>query len=115
MVSRMFRQGDVLLVPTVPATESEMVEQGEAVVLVLGEATGHAHVARGVGLNLARARGEVFLTVPAPGGELTHDEHATIPLPPGTYRIVRQREYVPRAPGRERPIGELPVWDYVED
>jgi hypothetical protein len=38
----------------------------------------------------------VFLTVSADGpAALAHDEHATIMLPPGNYRIVRQREYSP--------------------
>ena len=28
---------------------------------------------------------------------LEHDEHETIQLPPGDYRIIRQREYSPEA------------------
>ena len=27
--------------------------------------------------------------------QLIHEEHATIDLPPGAYRVVIQREYVP--------------------
>jgi hypothetical protein len=26
---------------------------------------------------------------------LTHEEHRAIPLPPGLYRVARQREYSP--------------------
>lgn len=30
-----------------------------------------------------------------PGAQVVHDEHAPITLPPGNYRVVRQREYAP--------------------
>ena len=39
---------------------------------------------------------------------LTHEEHAAIALPPGLYRVVRQREY---APGWEGAAG----WREVDD
>jgi hypothetical protein len=108
----MFRQGDVLLVRDAAPSAAEVIERSARVVLVLGEATGHAHVACGQDLELSRGAAGDFLAVPR-GAELRHDEHETIDLPPGTYRIVRQREYVPRAPPRE--IGERPGWDYVAD
>ena len=38
-----------------------------------------------------------FLSVEAEVA-LTHDEHATITLPPGQYRVRRQREFAPEAP-----------------
>ena len=28
---------------------------------------------------------------------LKHEEHATVPLPKGVYRVVQQREYSPEA------------------
>jgi hypothetical protein len=37
----------------------------------------------------------MFLTVTGEPAALEHDEHDTITLPPGSYRIVRQREYAP--------------------
>ena len=38
---------------------------------------------------------ETILT--SKGAQVVHDEHATIALPPGKYRITRQREYSPEA------------------
>ena len=37
----------------------------------------------------------MFLTVTGEAAAVTHDEHATIMLPPGAYRVIRQREYAP--------------------
>lgn len=109
----MYRQGDVLLLP-VSSAPGEVVESGDQIVLVLGEATGHAHVLHAPGLERLRTRRADFVRVGA-DAELRHDEHHTIAIPPGTYRIVRQREYVPQA--RSSWIGDLPrlPWVHVED
>ncbi len=74
-----------------------------AVVLARGEVTGHRHafyagnvamfrddaLARDIPAELyvghIRVRGE--------GAELRHEEHETITLPKGTYRVRRQREF----------------------
>jgi hypothetical protein len=31
---------------------------------------------------------------------LQHDEHASLMIPPGDYRVIQQREYRPRAAPR---------------
>jgi hypothetical protein len=99
----MYRQGDVLMVPI---QESELPEglvhaprDGGRMVLARGEATGHAHVATGEGLTLLCLPDDLetmFLHVRG-YGRVSHEEHAAIPLSPGYYRIVRQREYEPGA------------------
>jgi len=99
----MYRQGDVLMVPI---QESELPEglvnaprDGGRMVLARGEATGHAHVATGEGLTLLCLPDDLesmFLHVRG-YGRVSHEEHAAIPLAPGYYRIVRQREYEPGA------------------
>lgn len=38
---------------------------------------------------------EAPATRTAPGVALRHEEHAPIPLPPGDYQVIRQREYDP--------------------
>jgi hypothetical protein len=66
-------------------------------VLALGEATGHAHAVSARDAELLADPVEVdrrFLRI-ATEAMLTHEEHAAIPLPPGLYRVVQQREYVP--------------------
>ena len=72
-------------------------------VLAHGEATGHAHVLEGEAELLAADLDEMqerFLRVEAESS-LLHDEHATVAVPPGIYRVVRQRERR-RSPARSR-------------
>ena len=38
---------------------------------------------------------DMFLEVTGETAEVVHEEHATIKLPQGTYRVWRQREYSP--------------------
>ena len=99
----MLRQGDVLLIPTteaVPADTTPEVAEGGRLILMHGEATGHAHAvlerdatirSRGSGMTVER-----WLQVHATTA-LVHEEHAPIPLKAGTYKILRQREYHPEA------------------
>lgn len=102
---RSFRQGDVLLVACaeIPFGACEEAAEDGRVVLARGEQTGHAHT-----MSAARVRyfredgsGSGFIRV---GGsapvDLRHEEHAPLAIPPGTYRVVRQREYQPRAAPR---------------
>jgi hypothetical protein len=103
-MAAMFRQGDVLLeeIREAPPFGKQVAPAGDgAVILMEGEATGHRHALygadvaffsggdpwRGDGLYL----GHVFIG--AGGAELRHEEHATILIPRGTYRVRRQREY----------------------
>ena len=94
----MFRQGDVLLVPVTRLPEQARRLPRDArgrLVLALGEVTGHAHAVAAPDAELLDDPGPVggrFLRV-VTAARLTHEEHAAIPLPPGLYRVVRQREY----------------------
>jgi hypothetical protein len=98
----MYRQGDVLLIqidstelPARPA-RLDRDEHGR-LVLARGEATGHAHAVATAAAELLADPddlGRRFLVL-ASEAQLAHDEHAPIPLPAGTYRVVRQREYTP--------------------
>lgn len=94
----MYRQGDVLIVPakTVPPGARKIAREQGRVILALGEATGHAHAIETLGVDLYAARSERYLTVPAGGGSLVHEEHGAIALPEGTYQIILQREYSPQ-------------------
>ena len=86
----MFQQGDLLLFP-VAAVPTEGKVLGHTV-LAEGEATGHAHVALGDGVELIEREGTLFLSAPQ-GATITHQEHAAVTLPPGAYRVRRVREY----------------------
>ena len=102
---RPYRQGDVLLVPCaeIPTGAFEEAAENGRVVLARGEQTGHAHTMAadrvcyfredGTGSGFIRVSG----TAPV---DLTHEEHAPLAIPPGSYRVVQQREYQPRAAPR---------------
>ncbi|MGY0065498.1 hypothetical protein ACWZEH_01360 [Streptomyces sp. QTS137] len=100
----MYRQGDVLIVPVadeaVPARVRDAPKEPRDVrgrlVLALGEVTGHAHAVVGKGELVSEPGpfGPLLLHLPE-GGRVVHEEHATITLPKGWYRVIRQREYIP--------------------
>lgn len=100
---RPIRQGDVLLVPcaAIPAgVRQEAVENGR-VVLARGETTGHAHAMAADRVCHFREDGSgsgAYLRIEGTAPvALTHEEHSPLMVPPGSYRVVRQREYQPRA------------------
>jgi len=98
----MYRQGDVLIVPikAMPKNvEAVQREKGKAVV-AHGEATGHVHAVEDVRAALFSdpRTTEVFMLVAGDAPvALEHEEHNPINVPPGTYQVLRQREYAPGA------------------
>lgn len=106
MKQQLVRQGDVLVKPTAqqPTTKAKRVSDQGRVILAYGEVTGHQHEVIGVenddpvpamelfeepdGTRLLVVRRETFLR---------HEEHGRIPLAPGQYEVIRQREYSPEA------------------
>lgn len=92
----MFRQGDVYLIPvaTVPAGTSDVPREDGSVVLAWGEVTGHRHQITAPQATLVRtADDERFLRIVGSGAVLTHEEHASIQIAPGEYRVVIGREF----------------------
>lgn len=84
----MYRQGDILfVVDTIPA--SAVV--AESPVVAYGEATGHSHRLEGDAVVLNSPR-DMFVRA-SKGAAIVHDEHDTIQLPEGEYRVIRQREF----------------------
>lgn len=107
-MTEIFAQGDLLIECVTDVAPSGTVEEnaeGAAMVLAEGEATGHRHAIRErvtmfrddrlardipAGLYVGHVR------VGSDYARLTHDEHAPLTLPRGTYRVRRQRELGPR-------------------
>lgn len=96
----MFRQGDVLVrqISKIPDGATPKENKGR-IVLAYGEVTGHAHAIaerEAAEFTMEAAAGAVrrFLSVVSEA-VVQHEEHASIPLPPGFYEIVQQREYTP--------------------
>jgi hypothetical protein len=102
------RQGDVLIerilapAPAAPLVSGEAPVDEAPLIVAYGEGTGHAH--RVIAVDPQAGEGPAAQLVDGPEGrllriayacELTHDEHASILLAPGTYRVTLQREYEP--------------------
>jgi len=86
----MYRQGDVLVrkIEKLPKKVRKLEED----IIVMGEATGHAHRIQNGTLFLSGST--MYLQADA-GATLVHEEHAPIELDPGIYEVVRQREFDP--------------------
>ena len=109
------RQGDVLIerVDKLPIglTQAPRDHVGR-IMLAYGETSGHGHAIRDknvVGLRMAGSEDVDYIEIGGSGATLSHEyesgklaEHEPIALAPGTYRVVRQREYV--APQIERRV-----------
>lgn len=95
-----YRQGDVLVqqVAKLPQGTKRVKREGGRIILARGEATGHHHsIADRATALLEAPDGERFLNVGPHGAVIEHQEHDTINLPEGKFRLRRQREYTPEA------------------
>lgn len=111
MIARtLYAQGDMLLErvediePAAPHTRAIPTDPDGAVVIGRGEVTGHRHAFhQGVTMfrddalarDMPRELYVGHVKVADAGADLVHEEHATIRLPAGTYRVRRQREFDP--------------------
>lgn len=119
-----YQQGDILFIRSnspLGRTIKQNKEGNGQLIIAKGEASGHAHV---IGTRQAKkteiiqasaqirdpfgrdeeiASGPRYLVAEA---EVTvkHDEHKPLLLPPGTYRIGRQREYEPSVRSRQQRV-----------
>ncbi len=90
----LWRQGDVFIEST-PLIPVGAVQQ-QHLVLAEGEITGHSHrVSDPDTAVLYESRGQLFLQVIAERAAVIHEEHGTVTLGRGKYRVWRQREYDP--------------------
>lgn len=94
-MSKQQRQGDVLLVPAELPQGAVQAESKGDVILAYGEVTGHAHrIKESTKVRMWAAGAERFLQV-MEAAALTHEEHATVTIPPGVYKLPMQVEYSP--------------------
>jgi hypothetical protein len=107
-----YRQGDVLIeqIAELPEKTRRVKREGGLIILARGEATGHHHSIFDRSCQLLEApmpppaqlgqpiiEPERFLRIGSHGAAVEHQEHDTIDLPAGNYRVRRQREYSPEA------------------
>lgn len=97
---KMYRQGDVLIVVVdkMPADAKPLDRSKRGVVLAEGEVTGHAHRIPSRHATLYRSETDVrYLRVDGPAPvQLKHEEHKTVTLPKGDYRVTIHHEYEPQ-------------------
>lgn len=89
----MYRQGDLLFIKTEGSASG--IQKHDLVVLG-SNITGHDHAIRKGKVYVHEPtwadNANFYVEVPEGGTELYHPEHRTIPLPEGTYKVIRQRE-----------------------
>ncbi len=85
------QQGDVLLRGITAIPQRATRKDGRAIV-AYGEVTGHCHEVIGEGVEVFEVDGTLYVSAPS-GGTIQHEEHRSIPLPPGSYEIGIVREY----------------------
>jgi hypothetical protein len=91
----MWRQGDVFIAAT-DAIPQPAIRQPHCV-LAEGEASGHRHrIDQPQSAELYEHQQILYLQVLAESVKVVHDEHRSIRLPRGTYKVWLQREYRPQ-------------------
>lgn len=96
-MNKSIRHGDVHLIPCDLPKDAKKINNSKKIVLAEGETTGHKHVLTlNRELEIYEAEGVRYVVVPI--GEpalLTHEEHAPIEVPTGTYKQGQEIEFDP--------------------
>jgi len=93
-MKKVIQQGDVLFVRIKKLPQGNPVEpKNGRYVLVEGEATGHCHVVKSSPkVKVVENKGQLFLQTFIPA-LITHEEHKTVVLPPGVFKVRRVNEW----------------------
>jgi len=90
-----YRHGDLML-EKLEALPKSIQKKLPHTILAHGEITGHTHrIAEVHVANVYQTPTDLVLEVHGEFASLVHDEHDTIQVPRGIYRVWRQREYSP--------------------
>lgn len=90
----MKRQGDILFIRE--DNHPELVKDITNMVVAYGEVTGHHHKVVGDEAIVGLDKNNVMWIVTPHGAEVIHEEHNTVPLEEGTWRVVNQTQYTPK-------------------
>ena len=93
MDKKMYRHGDVIIVP-VDKIPTEATKR-EGVTLALGEITGHSHRMADGEVQMFAFDDRTYMQIQSKISALVHEEHHRIDLPAGNYEVIIQREYEP--------------------
>ena len=86
------RQGDVFFAKVNKLPKGAVARKNNHI--LEGETSGHIHRLESQVPSVYDSGSEVFVSV-VDSTPLVHEEHNTITVEPGVYKIVRQREYSP--------------------
>lgn len=93
------RHGDILLTRIDSLPEGEELKHDGSYILAYGEVTGHKHVvtvAEPETLKIVKHDGAVYMSITVPVDDpaiLSHEEHKTIEVPAGFWKISFEQEY----------------------
>jgi len=94
-MKKLYAHGDINIEVYEGEVKGEKVNHAGKFVLAEGETSGHKHVITTPSIDdmdvIKSADGGMFLVLRA-DGIVTHEEHAPMAIPKGTYRIDRERE-----------------------
>ena len=99
MKTKLYRQGDVLIMPIDNIPNKKSLKKTKRCTLALGEVTGHHHTIHDGAVGYADDKlslAKYIEVTDSSGGALTHQEHDTITLPEGVYKVIGQVEYTPQ-------------------
>lgn len=86
----LYRQGDILLKPI---QELPIIRKKKDLILAYGESTGHMHqFVDPMNVSVFLANEQQYVSISNDFAELVHNEHATLQIPQGNYRVIQQRE-----------------------
>ena len=92
----LYQQGDVLIEKVdskkLPKIKTKKERDGQRMILVLGELTGHAHSTIDDVEVFVGEDGQTYMKA-AKGATITHEQHGPLTVEPGTYQIRQAREY----------------------
>ncbi len=101
MTKKQIQQGDVGLERVANVPKDATRKEGRTV--AYGEATGHHHTFVEDTVELYEKDGVLYVNAPE-GGTLTHQEHGTIEVEPGVWRMKPVHEYDYDTEERKRVI-----------
>lgn len=90
------QQGDVIIerIEAIPAETKKGTLKAGNIILAEGEVTGHAHrITQVAGVTFREGADGMFYLANPKELSVTHEEHHTVTIPPGTWRVRKVREY----------------------
>jgi len=94
MKKEIYRQGDVMIikVDSIPTGLEPRKRDNGKIVLAYGEVTFHTHAIKCKDALAFNSQDEIYLDLKS-RTEVLHEEHNPIPLNPGFYRVIHQKEF----------------------